>query len=67
MELSEYKSTLPLEVLATSLVSRLTLDELEWLSRVLAERTEEKRRKERGTCYRETWTTREGQRSLASG
>ncbi len=46
MEPPEYKSTLALEVLATSLVRRLTLDELEWLSRQLAQRTEEKRRKE---------------------
>jgi hypothetical protein len=47
MELSEYKITLPLEILATSLVTRLTLDELEWLCSALARRTEEKRRKER--------------------
>jgi hypothetical protein len=57
---SEYKSTLPLEILATSLVTRLTLDELEWLERKLVEHTKEKRRKERGTSYREAWTTREG-------
>jgi hypothetical protein len=42
---SEYKSTLPLEILATSLVTRLTLDELEWLERKLVEHTKEKRRK----------------------
>ena len=35
-----------LEILAASLVTRLTLDELESLWRVLAQRTEEKRRKE---------------------
>ncbi len=46
MESTEYKSTLPLEILATSLVTRLTLDELEWLHNALAQRTEEKRRKE---------------------
>ncbi len=46
MEPPEYKSTLALEVLATSLVRRLTLDELEWLSRQLAQRIEEKRGKE---------------------
>ena len=47
MEPTEYKSTFALEVLATSLVTRLTLDELEWLCNALAQRTEEKRRKER--------------------
>jgi hypothetical protein len=67
MEPSEYKSTLPLEILATSLVTRLTLDELEWLSRVLAQRTNEKSRKERGIGYRDAWTTRDRQRSFASG
>ena len=46
MEPSEYKSTLALEVLASSLVTRLTLDELEWLSRQLAQRIEAQRRKE---------------------
>jgi hypothetical protein len=46
MEWSEDKSTLPLEILATSLATRLTRDELEWLSRVLAQRTKENRRKE---------------------
>ncbi len=46
MEPTEYKSTFALEVLATSLVMRLTLDELEWLCNALAQRTEEKRRKE---------------------
>jgi hypothetical protein len=43
---SEYKSTLPLEILAASLATRLTLGELEWLWRALAQRAEEKRRKE---------------------
>ncbi len=47
MEPTEYKSTFALEVLATSLVARLTLDELEWLCNALARRTEEKRRKVR--------------------
>ena len=46
MEPPEYKSTLTLEILAASLVTRLTLGELEWLCRTLAQRTEEKRRKE---------------------
>ena len=46
MEPTESKSTFALEVLATSLVARLTLDELEWLCNALARRTEEKRRKE---------------------
>ncbi len=45
-ESPEHKSTFALEVLATSLVTRLTLDELEWLCNALAQRTEEKRRKE---------------------
>ena len=43
---TEYKSTFALEVLASSLVARLTLDELEWLCNALARRTEERRRKE---------------------
>ena len=46
MEPPEYKSTLALEILATSLVTRLTLGELEWLCNALAQRTEEKRHKE---------------------
>jgi hypothetical protein len=46
MEPTEYKSTFALEVLTSSLVTRLTLDELEWLCNALAQRTEEKRRKE---------------------
>jgi hypothetical protein len=46
MEPPEYKSTLPLEILAASLTTRLTLDELEWLSRDLAQRTEAHRREE---------------------
>ena len=46
MEPTEYKGTFALEVLASSLVTRLTLDELEWLCNALAQRTEEKRRKE---------------------
>jgi hypothetical protein len=45
-EYKKYKSTFALEVLASSLVTRLTLDELEWLCNALAQRTEEKRRKE---------------------
>ena len=46
MEPTEYKGTFALEVLASSLVTRLTLDELEWLCNALAQSTEEKRRKE---------------------
>ena len=46
MEPPEYKSTLPLEILAASLATRLTLDELHWLSRDLAQRTEAHRREE---------------------
>ena len=48
MEPTEYKGTFALEVLTSSLVTRLTLDELEWLCSALAQRTEEKRRKEEG-------------------
>jgi hypothetical protein len=47
MESTEYKSTFALEVLTSSLVTRLTLDELEWLCNALAQRIEEKRREER--------------------
>jgi hypothetical protein len=43
MEPLEYRSIVPLEVLAASLVMRLSVDELEWLWRDLAKRTEEKR------------------------
>ena len=46
MEPPEYKSTLPLEILAASLATRLTLDELDWLSRELAQRTDAHRREE---------------------
>jgi hypothetical protein len=46
MEPTEYKGTFALEVLASSLVTRLTVDELEWLCNALAQSTEEKRRKE---------------------
>jgi CO/xanthine dehydrogenase Mo-binding subunit len=46
MEPTEYKGTFALEVLTSSLATRLTLDELEWLCNALAQRTEEKRRKE---------------------
>jgi hypothetical protein len=46
MEPLEYRKTLALEVLAASLQMRLTLDELEWLWRELAQRTQaQKRRK----------------------
>ncbi len=46
MEPPEYPSTLPLEILAASLAMRLTLDELDWLWRELAQRTEAQRREE---------------------
>ncbi len=46
MKPPEYRSTLALEVLASSLATRLTVDELEWLSKALAQRSEEKWRKE---------------------
>jgi hypothetical protein len=46
METPKSRSIAPLEILATSLVMRLSLDELEWLCGELAQRTEEKRRKE---------------------
>ena len=45
MESPEPSSLTALEILATSLVMRLTLDELEWLERKLAEYTQERRRK----------------------
>ena len=41
-----YRSTAPLEVLATSLAMGLSYNELEWLWMELARRAEEKRRKE---------------------
>jgi hypothetical protein len=46
MEPPEYNSTLPLEFLAASLTTRLTPDELDWLSRELAQRTDAHRREE---------------------
>jgi hypothetical protein len=46
MESPEYNSTLPLEILAASLTTRLTPDELDWLSRELAQRTDAHRREE---------------------
>jgi hypothetical protein len=46
MQPPQYRSFAALEVLATSLVMRLSLNELEWLWRELAQRTQEKRRKE---------------------
>jgi hypothetical protein len=61
MEPTEYKSTFALEVLVTSLVMRLTLDELEWLSRELAQRTEEKRRKEPMASSVRSWGAKNGQ------
>ena len=60
MEHPEYKSTLALEILATSLATRLTLDELEWLWPELAQRTEQKRRQAGGEApvlagYQDGW------------
>jgi hypothetical protein len=46
MERPEYPRSLPLEILAASLAMRLTLDELDWLWRELAQRTEAHRREE---------------------
>ena len=46
MEPPKSSSIVSLEVLATSLVMRLSLNELAWLWRDLAQRTQEKRRKE---------------------
>jgi hypothetical protein len=43
MEPSEYGSTTALEILATSVVMRLSVAELDWLWGELARRTEEKR------------------------
>jgi hypothetical protein len=65
MELSEYKSTLPLELLAASLATRLTLDELEWLTRDLARRTEGERREEAQSKSKER-VSATGRRSLGS-
>ena len=45
MQPPEYRSFAALEVLATSMVMRLSLNDLEWLWRELAQRTQEKRRK----------------------
>ncbi len=42
----QLSSLTALEILAASLVTRLTLDELEWLERKLVEHTELERRKE---------------------
>ena len=61
MEPTESKSTFALEVLATSLVARLTLDELEWLCNALARRTEEKRRKEHMATSVGPWGAKNGQ------
>ena len=60
MEHPEYKSTLALEILATSLATRLTLDELEWLWPELAQRAEQKRRQAGGEAtvlagYQDGW------------
>ena len=46
MEPPKYRSTLALEILASTLATRLSDDELDWLSTALAQRSEEKRRKE---------------------
>jgi hypothetical protein len=43
MEPPEYRSSFALEILAASLATRLTLEELDWLSRELARRTEAQR------------------------
>jgi hypothetical protein len=58
MEPLEYRSIVPLEVLAASLAMRLSIEEREWLWRGLSKRTEAERREEvqraRGasrTCY----------------
>jgi hypothetical protein len=53
MEPPEHPSTLPLEILAASLAMRLTLDELDWLWRKLAQRTEAHRREEVPRAQRE--------------
>ncbi len=46
MDSPELSTITTLEILATPLVTRLTLDELDWLERKLAEHTEEERREE---------------------
>jgi hypothetical protein len=61
MEPRQYRSFTALEVLATSLVMRLTLDDLEWLCRELKERTDQKRGEGAGVQlpvqagYRDAW------------
>jgi hypothetical protein len=46
IESPELSNLTALELLATSLVTRLTLDELEWLKSKLEEHTQEMRHKE---------------------
>jgi hypothetical protein len=75
MEPPEYRSIVPLEVLAASLVMRLRVDELEWLWRELAQRTEEKRRKAGAqgeepfvlAGYRDAWNLRAVPRLRSDG
>jgi hypothetical protein len=69
MERLEYRRIVPLEILAASLAMRLSVDELEWLLRELAQRTEAERReeaqREQGeppvpATYREAWDPMRG-------
>jgi hypothetical protein len=50
MEPPKYRPTLPLELLAASLAARLTLDELDWLWRELAQHTEAHRKRTGAKC-----------------
>jgi hypothetical protein len=54
MEPLEYRSIVPLEVLAASLTMRLSVDELEWLWKELATRTEAEKRKDAEIEQRES-------------
>jgi len=76
MQPPQYRSFTALEVLATSLLMRLALDELEWLWRELKERTDQKRGEMAGgqlpvqAGYRDAWepvrdVAQEGWRTLA--
>ena len=78
MQPPQYRSFTALEVLATSLLMRLTLDELEWLWRELKERTDQKRGEMAGgqlpvqAGYRDAWepvrdVAQEGWRTLVLG
>jgi hypothetical protein len=56
MEPPAYRRIVPLEVLAASLAIRLSVDELEWLWRELAKRTESEARRGPQTARRTSRT-----------